>query len=107
MGRSKIETFIGFSIKTGKISLGSGAVDTLKNGVYLIIVSADAAKNTQKLAIKFKNRFNCPLLICKSDFEMVVNKSGCKLAAIRDPKFAKLIIENVDNNYEFYAGGNI
>lgn len=107
MGRSRIETFIGFSIKAGKISLGSGAIDTLKNGVYLIIVSADAAKNTQKLAVKYKNRFNCPLLICKSDFERVVNKSGCKIAAIRDRQFAKLIIENIDSNYEFYAGGNI
>lgn len=107
MGRSKIETFIGFSIKAGKISFGSGAIGTLKGGVYLIIVSGDAAKNTQKLALKYKNRFNCPLLICKNDFETVVNKSGCKLAAIRDKQFANLIIENIDNNYELYAGGNI
>lgn len=89
------------------MSFGSGAVDTLKNGVYLLILSGDAAKNTQKLAIKYKNRFNCPLLICKSEFETVVNKPGCKLAAVRDRQFAKLITENVDNNYEFYAGGNI
>lgn len=107
MGRSRIETFIGFCIKSGKISLGSGAVDTLKGGVFLLIVSADAAKNTQKLAVKYKNRFNCPLLICKSEFDLIVNKPGCKLAAIRDRQFAKCIIENIDNNYEFYAGGNI
>ena len=107
MGRTRIETFIGFCIKAGKISFGSGAIDTLKSGVYLLILSGDAAKNTQKLAVKYKNRFNCPLLICKSEFETVVNKLGCKLAAVRDRQFANLIMENIDNNYEFYAGGNI
>ena len=107
MGRSRVETFIGFCIKSGKITLGSGAVDTIKNNVYLLIVSADAAGNTQKLAVKYKNRFNCPLLICKSGFDLIVNKAGCKLAAIRDRGLAKAIIENIDNNYEFYAGGNI
>lgn len=106
MGRTRIETFIGFCIKSGKMSYGSGAIDTLKGDVYLLILNGDAAKNTQKLAVKYKNRFNCPLLVCKSEFETVVNKSGCKLAAVRDRQFAKLIIENIDNNYEFYAGGN-
>ena len=106
MGQSRIETFIGFSIKSGKISLGSGAIDTLKGGVFLLIVSADAAKNTQKLAIKFKNRFNCPLLICKSEFDRIVNKPDCKLAAIRDRQLAKAILESTDQNFEYYAGGN-
>ena len=106
MGQSRIETFIGFSIKAGKISLGSGAIDTLKGGVFLLIVSADAAKNTQKLAIKYKNRFHCPLLICKSEFERIVNKPDCKLAAIRDRQLAKAIIDSTDQNFELYAGGN-
>ena len=106
MGQSRVETFIGFCIKAGKISLGSGAIDTLKGGVYLIIVSADAAKNTQKLAVKYKNRFNCPLLICRSEFERIVNKPDCKIAAVRDSQLAKAIKESADQNYEFYAGGN-
>lgn len=105
MGKSKIETYIGFCIKSGKITFGSGAVDTLKNQVYLILVSADAAPNTKKLALKFKNRHNCPLLICKNDFERVVNRAGCKIAAVRDRGLAKAITENTDSNYEIYAGG--
>ena len=106
MGQSRTETFIGFCIKAGKISLGSGAIDTLKGGVFLLIVSADAAKNTQKLAIKYKNRFGCPLLICKEEFERIVNKPDCKLAAIRDRQLAKAIIDSADQNFEYYAGGN-
>ncbi len=106
MGRSRIETFIGFCIKKGKLTLGSGAVDTLKNGVYLLIVSADASQNTLKIAVKFKNRLHCPLLICKTDFERVVNRVGCKIAAVRDRGLAKAILESLDNDYELYAGGN-
>lgn len=106
MGRTKIETFIGFCKKAGKLSLGSGAVDTLKKEVYLLIVSADASDNTKKLAVKYKNRFMCPLLICKSEFDFIVNKPGCKIAAVRDGQLAKAILDNLDDNYELYAGGN-
>ncbi len=106
MGRSRIETFIGFCIKARKITLGSGAIDTLKRDVYALIVSDDASENTKKLALKYKNRFACPLIICKSEFEVIVNKVGCKIAAIRDRRLAEAILESVDNNYELYAGGN-
>ena len=107
MANSKIETYIGFCIKSGKISLGSGAIDTLKGGVKLLILDGTAAKNSQRLALKFKNRFNCPLIICKSGFERVVNREGAKLAAIRDEELSKAILQNLDDNYELYAGGSI
>ena len=106
MANTRIETFIGFCVKSGKITLGSGAIDTLRKGVYVLIVSADAEKNTQKLAIKYKNRFSCPLIVCKTEFERVVNKSGCKIAAIRDKNLADAILNSLDDNYEYYAGGN-
>ncbi len=100
MAESKVETFIGFSIKSGKISLGSGAISVLRGKVYLIIVDGKSAKNSRRLAIKYKNRFNCPLIICKDGFERAVNKAGCKIAAIRDENLAKAILESLDDNYE-------
>lgn len=105
MGKSKAETFIGFCIKARKISFGSGAIDTLKNGVYALIVSGDAADNTKKLAVKYSKRFNCPLIFCKADFEKIVNRAGCKIVALRDRQLAKAVLENLDNDYELYAGG--
>ena len=81
--------------------------DCLRDKVYLLILSADAAKNTKKSAIKFKNRFSCPLLICKSDFDRVVNKPGCKIAAIRDKGLSEAILGSLNSNYELYAGGNV
>lgn len=107
MAKSRVETFIGFAIKARKIALGSGAISTLRGGVYLLIANGTAAKNTQKLSIKFKERFSCPLLICKSGFEEAVNKAGCKIAAVRDRELAKAILDSQDDNYELYSGGNI
>lgn len=106
MAKSRVETFIGFAIKSRKIALGSGAISTLRGGVYLIIVDGTAAKNTQKLSIKFKDKFSCPLIVCKSNFEDAVNKVGCKIAALRDRELSKAILDSQDDNYELYSGGN-
>ena len=105
MANTRIETFIGFCVKAGKITLGSGAIDTVRRGVFVLIVSADAAKNTQKLALKYKNRFDCPLIVCKSGLERAVNKPGCKIASVRYKNLADSILESLDDNYEYYDGG--
>ena len=107
MANGKIETYIGFCIKSRKIALGSGAIDILKNGVFLILTDGTSAKNTKKLALKFKNRFSCPLVVCKSGFEKAVNKQGCKIAAIRDNELSKAILQTLDGNYELYSGGDL
>ncbi|MBD5584560.1 MAG: hypothetical protein HDQ88_05715 [Clostridia bacterium] len=107
MANSKIETFIGFCIKSSKITYGSGAIATLRQGVQLIILDGASAKNSKRLALKYANRFSCPLLICKTEFERIVNKEGCKLCAVRDGELAKAILANLDDNYELYAGGSI
>lgn len=106
MAQSKAGTFIGFCIKAGKISLGSNAIGTLRKNVYLLIIDGSAAKNSYRYALKYKNRFNCPLLVCKEGFEDVVHKPFCRLAAISDKNLAEAIINSGDNNYELYTGGS-
>lgn len=106
MVKSKVETFIGFSIKARKIALGIGAITALKGGVHLVIVDGNAAKNSKDAALKFRKRFSCPLLVCKSGFGDAVNKQDCKVAAIRDGQLAKAILDNCDGNYELYSGGD-
>ncbi|MCM1437909.1 MAG: hypothetical protein NC131_01680 [Roseburia sp.] len=99
----KIEAYLGFCLKARKISLGGGTVDVLKKGVYLVIVCSTASQNTFELAVKFKNRFSCPLIICKSGLENAVHKAGCKVAAVRSPELAKAIVDNVGGDYELYT----
>lgn len=102
----KVEAYVGFCIKARKIALGSGTVDLLKKGVYLLMVCSSASENTFKVALKYKNRFSCPLIICKTGLENVVHKSGCKIAAIKDEGLARAIVENINEDYEIYPRGD-
>ena len=99
----KVESYIGFCLRARKIALGSGSVDVLKKGVYLIIVCSTASENTFSLALKYKNRYSCPLIICKVGLENAVHKPGCKIAAVRDYELAKAICANADGDYELYT----
>ena len=105
MGQSKVCSYIGFCFKSGKITLGSSAIGILKRGVYLLILDGKAAKNSLRYALKYKNRFSCPLLICNDNFEELVGKPLCRLAAIRDKNLAEAIINSGDSGYELYTGG--
>lgn len=99
----KVEAYIGFCLKARKIALGAGTIDLIKNGVYLVLVCSTASENAFKLALKYRRRFSCPLVICKTGLENVVHRSGCKLAAVRDENLARAICGNLDRDYELYA----
>ncbi len=105
MAQSKVRSYIGFCFKSGKITLGSSAIGTLKGGVFLLILDGKAKKNSLRYAIKYKNKFSCPLLICKDDFEEVVKKPLCRLAAVRDKSLAEAILNSGDVSYELYTEG--
>ena len=99
----KVETYLGFCLRARKIALGSGTCDLLKKGVYLGIVCSTASENTFKLAVKYKNRFSCPLIICKTGLENAVHKAGCKICAVKDAELAKAICANLGEEYELYT----
>ena len=104
MIKSKIESYIGFALRARKIRLGSGAISTLRNA-DLLIMDGTAAKNSQRLALKFKNRFSCPLIICESGFAELIGKEDCKLAARCDESLSGAILDNLDGNFRLYLSG--
>ncbi len=105
MIKSKIESYVGFALRARKIRLGSGAISTLRGGVELLIMDGGAAKNSQRLALKFKNRFSCPLVVCETGFADLVGKPDCKIAAICDKSLAGAILDNLDGNFRLYVLG--
>lgn len=106
MAKTKIDTYIGFAIRSGKVVFGADSIGALKKGAHLIVLCASAAKNTTKLAYKFKDKFSCPLVICKNGLANVVFRDNCKIIAIKDENLAKAVVENIDDNYEIMLGGN-
>lgn len=102
--KSKVETFIGFSVKARVLVTGSDAVDRLKKA-YLILICASASENTAKLASVCAKRLNCPLMTCKIPLQDLCNKSNCKIAAVTDKNLATAIIDNRDENFSVCLGG--
>lgn len=107
MQKSKAESYIGFCIKSGKLTCGFNAVSVQKKGVYLLILCASASENARAEAIKLKNKFNCEIIIVRGKtLEEVTGKPNVKLAAVRDTGLANAILSSADENFEIYSGGN-
>ena len=103
--QSKVQSYVGFCKRARKITLGSSAVGTLKGGVYLLLFDGHAAKNSLRYALKYKRKFNCPLLVCGENFEELVGKQNCRLAAIQDKNLADAILNSGEPGYELYTEG--
>ncbi len=92
MPRQKIESYLGFCKRAGKLTLGVNAVGTLKKGVYLLLIDAGTAHNSRKEMIGYKVKFSCPLYEAEN-LGAHVGKDGCKAAAVRDKSLAKAILD--------------
>ena len=105
MAQSKVQSYIGFCKRARKIVLGSSAIGTLKGGVYLLLLDKNSANNSLRYALKYKRKFNCPLLVCGDDFEELVGKQNCRLVAIQDKNLADAILNSGESGYELYTEG--
>lgn len=103
MNKSKAETFIGFSIKTGRCRIGLNAVETLKRA-DVVIICHTTAENSKEKALKLAKKFNCPAITTVSKtLEQITHKENAKVMAIFDKKLARALLESM--NEEFIAEG--
>lgn len=105
MANSKAETFLGFCVKARKLAIGSDAIERLQKGVYLLVTCSTLSENSFKKALKFQERFSCPLMICYCNLSEVLHIAGCKMAAIKDKNLASAVLSSADKNFQVYLGG--
>lgn len=102
--KSKVKTFIGFTVRAKKCKVGGNAINTLKKA-HLIIVCKSASDNTVALAKKFGKRFNCSVLKTESklleDFTFIANG---KIMAVTDYSLAKAVIANMEKDLTIING---
>ena len=91
MDVKKIESYLGFALRAGKVTLGLNSIETLKKGVYCMLLDGDAQKNSQKQARKLREKLSCPLMIVK-DLGALVKREGIKVVAVRDSSLAGAIL---------------
>ena len=107
MINNKIFTYVGFSMRAGKLKTGVNAIKTVKKGIYLIIVCNTASANSVKEAEKLSSRFYCPLYQTVTfTVEELVDKENCKVIAILEQELAKAIIKNAGEDLKEFSGGN-
>ena len=91
MDARKIESYLGFALRAKKLAQGLNNIQTLKKGVYCLLLDGEAQKNSQKQAKKLQERFSCPLIIV-SGLGALLKREGCKIAALQDESLAGAII---------------
>ena len=100
--RSKIESYIGFSIRAGKCTFGLNSVQTLKKA-KVIIVCKSASDNTKKEGKKIANKLKAKLFFTSACLlDDYTHRENCKIIAIGEPSLAKAIEKNCEN--ELIAG---
>ena len=92
MQRSKIETYLGFARRAGKLTLGVQAAGTVKKDAYLLVADESVAPNNRKEIEKLQRKFSCPLVFTKG-LEDMTGKANCKLVLVRDEHLAAAILE--------------
>lgn len=108
MEKSKIETYLGFCIRSGKIVFGTDNIEKQKKGIFLIISDGEIGQNSFKIVCKCMDKFTCPLLISDNGIlGEYLHRPAVKAVAITDKNLASAILA-VDSEPQFklYSGGN-
>ena len=99
--KSKIETYIGFCVKSRKIVTGVDALEKYKRKYYCIFVCGTLSENSLNLVKKINGKFNAPIVrACGKTLEQISFINGCKVLALTDRELGSAIVENLNENYE-------
>ena len=63
MVKSKIETYLGFCIRSGKIIFGTTEIERKKKGVFLLLADGGIGKNSLKIMVNAAEKLHCPLYL--------------------------------------------
>ena len=109
MEKSKIETYIGFAIRSRKIIFGAETIEKQKKGVFLLVIDGGIGKNSLKPMLRAQEKLGCPLYIT-DDGALAgwVHRPAVKAVAITDDNLASAMINSADDEPKFklYSGGD-
>ena len=108
MERSKVESYLGFCLRAGKVVFGVDGIEQQKRGVYLLIVDKAIGESSFKKLQKAREKLICPLIIAEKDkLSDMLYKPAVKAVAIKDKNLAEAIINAVDGEtyLKLYSGG--
>lgn len=95
--KTKLETFIGFSVKSGKYKIGGNACKTLKKA-NLVIVCESISENSKKDALSLAKKLGCNIYQTVGvALEDLTKRENSKIMAITDNSLAEAIVKESNN----------
>ena len=104
----KIEAYLGFCIRCGRISFGVDDMEKQKK-TFLLIADESLGESSLKTVKKLQEKFGCKLLMGKSGvLGGLLHKPAVKAVAIKEKNLAEAILSVVSGEFDFkiYSGGN-
>ena len=105
----KLQTYLGFCIRSGKITFGVDRIETLKKGVKLLLADEALGESSFKTMRNLKEKFACPLMtVPKNGLGELLHRPAVKAVAIKDENLAAAILSVASGEPQFkiYSGGN-
>lgn len=105
----KIQTYLGFCIRAGKIAFGVDNAEKQKKGVFLLLADEGLGASSFKTIVKLKEKFACPTLILEGGLlAELVHRPAVKAAAVKDENLAAAILATSEgeSQIKIHSGGN-
>lgn len=108
MERSKVESYLGFCLRAGKVVFGVDGIEKQKKGVFLLIVDKSVGESSFKKMQKAREKLSCPLILAEEEkLGAMLYKPAVKAVAIKDKNLAEAIVKALDGetHLKLYSGG--
>lgn len=109
MIKSKIETYLGFCVRSRKIVFGTTEIERKKKGVHLLLADDGIGKNSLKIMVNAQERLGCPLYLTKTPDALgeYLHRPAVKAVALTDKNLAAAILSDAEceQNFKLYPGG--
>jgi len=109
LGKSKIETYFGFCIRSRKILFGVDNIEKQRKGVRLLAIDSALGQSSFRVLLKAKEKFACPLLVADEGvLGERLHRPAVKAVAVTDDNLAAAILSAAESESQFklYSGGN-
>ena len=93
----KIITYLGFSIRSGKIVYGVDEIAGHKKRVHLLMVDGALSENSRKEIYKAQERFGCPIIETEASLlGELLKKPAVKAVALKEKNLASAILSEAE-----------
>ena len=91
----KIESYIGFAIRSRKIVFGIDNIKIYRKRMHLIVLCPTASENLKREAEYLSGVKEIPLITTDAPLDELTFKNNCKIAAITDKSLANAVTDNI------------